>query len=932
MIKIHISDIGTDGIRRVSEAMVKHLPAFGVETTPHLSEADIIVNHAAATVWKRGTPMVAVNHGLYWSRQPWGESYQEVNEMVVDAMCRAVAITAPSEWVARAIRRGGFFYPEVVYHGVDYRDFQPGMNGGYVLWNKARADEVSNPEDVMSTARLLPGVPFWTTFGTRTENVKVIGKMDHARMREIVADASVYLGTVRETFGIGTLEAMACGVPVAGFAWGGTQEIVLQGETGYLAPPGDFKALAECIHRCLAERDRLSANCLADVRERWQWEPRIQQYANLFKRVYRVYETERPLVSVILTAYKLDRFLPKAIESVQRQTLTDWELIVVDDAPLDSTRIIVEDYARADPRIQYKPVPENFGLPGARNYGFSFARGRYIRHLDADDFLADNALALEAEALDSDPGIHIAYGHIGVVNEDGSQILTRSGEVERCGWPPPQFTWEEQMAHLNQLPSCVMARREVFERTGGYRRRMKRNEDAEFWCRATSGGLRAKKFTQAVTYLHRQRNDSKGAVEWAKEGKEPDWTAWFPWRMGASEYSDAIRVLRKYGGKHPKPHLVPFGAQGRPAREKFWYVHDYAYPVVSVIVTVGPHHKEFLVDALDSVLAQSYPDWECIVVNDTGIPWDKDIPGAPWAQVVNMDGNQGTSAARNAGYRRARGSLIAFLDADDYWMPWFLDLMVAHAEENPGGIIYSDLIEDNDGTRRVHHYPEFDSRKVPNTMQYPGSSILIPRKVMDAVIALQGGYDTQTPGMEDWDFQVACHHLGFCAYAVPEPLFVYRLHTSTKRETDYAKIDDIRAYMDRKWREYRLGEVTMACGCSSGKKTNNRPKTTLQSSGAFASNEGVNSGELEAATTMVKVEYMGDNPGTFSVKSRVQAGIVYRFGNNPGHKVKDVFLGDAEVLEGLTDAAGRPQYVRLNNVPMEGVRDPAAFLGAPIGA
>lgn len=461
---------------------------------------------------------------------------------------------------------------------------------------------------------------------------------------------------------------------------------------------------------------------------------------------------------------------------------------------------------------------------------------------------------------------------------------------------------------------------------------MVRNEDAEFWCRATSGGFRAKKFTQAVTYLHRQRNDSKGAVEWATEGKEPDWTAWFPWRMGAGDYSEAIRVLRKSGGKHPKPHLVPFGAQGRPAKGRFWYVHDYAYPVVSVIVTVGPGHKEFMVDALDSILAQSYPDWECIVVNDTGTPWGKDIPGAPWAEVVNMNGNQGASAARNAGYARARGSLVAFLDADDYWVPWFLDVMVAHAEENPGGIIYSDLIEDNEGKRRVHHYPEFDSRKVPSTMQYPGSSILIPRKVMDEVIALQGGYDTQTPGMEDWDFQVACHHLGFCAYHVNEPLFVYRLHTSTKRETDYAKIDDIRAYMDRKWREYRLGEKIMGCGCSGTKRTNNRPQTTLQSSGAFAANDGVNAGELEAATTMVQVEYVGPERGTFSITSRVDHTIVYRFGSDPGHKVRSVFLGDAEILTGMTDARGKPLYVQLNNVPMEGVRDPAAFLGAPIPA
>ena len=926
MIKVHLSDIGVDGIRRVSEAMIKHLPQFGVETTPRLSEADIIANHSAATVWRRGVPMVAINHGLYWSRQSWGANYQEVNEQVVESMCRSVAITAPSEWVARAIRRGGYFYPEVVYHGIDYKDFQPGTNGGYVLWNKARADAVSNPDDMMRTAQLLPGVSFRSTFGRQTENVKVIGVTDHVRMRDVVSNAGVYLGTVRETFGIGTLEAMACGIPIAGFDWGGTQEIVTQGETGYLAPPGDFKALAECVKQCLAERERLSANCLADVRERWTWEPRIEQYANIFKNVYRdFYETERPKVSVILTAWNLDRFLPRAIESVQRQTLTDWELLVIDDAPLDSTRLIVESYARDDKRIAYRPVVSNLGLPEARNYGFHLSRGSYIRHLDADDFLAENALALEAEALDGDPGTHIAYGHLEVVREDGSRV-TKSGEPVRGGWPPVKFTWEEQMAHMNQLPSCVMMRREVLERTGGYRDRMKRNEDAEFWCRATSGGFRAKKFTQAVTYFHRERNDSKGSTEWKEQGGEPDWTAWFPWRMGAGDYGQAREALRKHGGKHPRPHLVPFGAQGKPQGMKFWYVNDYQYPVVSVVVTVGPGHKPFLVDALDSVLAQSYPDWECIVVNDTGTPWGKNLPGAPWAEVVNMDGNCGTSAARNEGYRHTRGRYIVWMDADDYWLPWFLEIMVAHAEQNQG-LIFSDLILDNNGKKEIYRYKDFTSARIPQTMQYAGSSVLIPRKAADAVIALQGGYDVKTPGMEDWDYQMAVHHLGFCAYHVDEPLFIYRLHTSTKREKDYAKIDLIRGYMDEKWKDYRLGGKTLMCGCSGTKKVTTKPQSTLSSSGTFAPQENVNEGKI--ATEMVKLEYLGADEGTFTITSRVDRTVSYRFGNNPGHKIQPVFLGDAERLTGMTDRNGKPQYAQLTATSLDS-RDPAVFLGAPV--
>lgn len=944
MIKLHISpwydhaDHADGGIRRVVEAEIEHLPKFGIQPVKNLAEADIIQNHGGMMIKRAGVPMIHTGHGLYWSRYDWGESYQEVNEAVVRSMKMAVAHTVPSKWVGRAVRRGGFFYPEVIYHGVDSKDFTPQAdNDGFVLWNKARADAVSDPSDLMKIASVMPGTKFLTTIGTETPNVRIAGVMDYDHMKQVVARAGVYLCTVRETFGIGTLEAMALGVPIAGWNWGGQAEIIRQGETGYLAPPGDYKALSECIARCFMERDRLSSNCIEDARENWRWEPRIEQYANLVKAVYNdTYLEKRPKVSIIVTAYKLDKYLPQCLDSVVAQTYQDYDCLVIDDALQDSTQKIVEDYARKDARIRYVRPPENLGLAGARNFGLMKARGRYIRHLDADDFLAENAVALEASALDADPSLHIAYGHLETVREDGSRVLNSIGEPERGGWPPPKFSWIEQMAHLNQLPSCVMMRREVLERSGGYRVRMKRNEDAEFWCRVTSLGFRAFKITQAVTYFHRMREDSKGAIEWKESGAEPDWTAWFPWRVGSADYRQASSLLHRYHWQHPKPHLVPFGSQGRPdgtdgsvttqGFRKFWYVHDYSYPVVSIIVTCGPGHEPVLIDALDSIQAQSYPDWECVVVNDTGKPWGPNLKGAPWATVVNMEGNQGAAAARNEGYKYTRGKFIVWMDADDYWMPWFLDMMVAHAERNDG-VICSDLIMDKNGKKSIYRYADFECGRAHLGMQYPGSSILTPRKITEAVVKAQGGFDTQIPGMEDWDYQVCVHSLGFCAYHVAEPLFVYRMGTSTKRERDYAKIDAITAYMDVKWQKYRKGTEKMGCGCGTPTQVNSIPNSTMAASGNFDPNK---SGlQADMATQMVRVEYVGPIEQTFSIRSRVDASIMYRFNNND-HKERNVFLQDAEFLTSMTDAFGTPLYRQIVAAPVLEQVDPSSFLGEAI--
>lgn len=936
MLKTYISPIANDGILRVIEAQTKYLPQFGVEVTRNLHEADVICNHGTDLHKAPGVPSVHIGHGLYWSRQKWGDDFMDVNRMVVETMRHAVAHTAPSEWVSRAIRRGGFWYPEVVYHGVDAELFQPvEEHSSYIAWAKARADYVSDPNDVMRLAPFLPSREFRSTIGNPGSNLKIVGAMRHADVKQFIANAGVYLSTARETFGIATLEALAYGVPVAGWDWGGNGEIVVQGETGYLAPPGDYKALAECIELAFSHRERLSHNAVEDVRTRWRWEPRIQQYADIFKRVHERYnQNYNPKVSVIVTAYKLDEYLPMCLNSVQDQTMKDFECIVVDDANLPSTKQIVSDYASRDNRFHYYATPQNLGLVGARNYGLRASCGKYIRHVDADDFLAQNALELEATALDQDWGIHIAYGHIEVTRTDGSRVL-QNGEPVRSGWPEPQFKWHYQMSHLNQLPSCVMARREVYERSGGYRERMTRNEDAEFWCRVTSLGFRAKKITEAVTYFHRERHDSKGATEWNEKGPEPDWTAWFPWRFGAHDFGSGVETVRNRGDRPRNIHLVPFGAQGNPPQgQRFWYVHDYAYPVISFIVTVGPGHQQYLIDALDSIQAQSFPDWECVVVNDTGTPWAPDIMGAPWAKVINMNGNQGVSAARNEGYKHVSKSsrFIVWVDADDYLLPWFLERMVLYGENNRG-VIYPDLfISDNAESFKINKYPEFScDRVMGNTMQYAGSSILYPREITDAMVKYYGGYDPDAPGMEDWVYQIGVHVLGFCAYHIPEPLFVYRTFTTTKREKDYGKIEAILDYINHKYAPYRNGEKHIMCGCGSPKiPSGDMPESLMTSSGNFERSSIMQLTDKDSKQQKVMMEYVGPRRETFSINSRVDPNhVTYRFGNNEHHRVKAVLVGDVPFLLSLSTGDQR-DFALVTNLAVPETHDPAIFLGQPI--
>ena len=108
-----------------------------------------------------------------------------------------------------------------------------------------------------------------------------------------------------------------------------------------------------------------------------------------------------PRLSVILPAYNAEKYLEKAVRSVQSQTFSDWELILVNDGSRDGTPALCDRLAEGDSRVQVIHQ-ENRGLSAARNAGMAAARGDYFAFLDADDYLAPAAYEKLFAALDAD--------------------------------------------------------------------------------------------------------------------------------------------------------------------------------------------------------------------------------------------------------------------------------------------------------------------------------------------------------------------------------------------------------------------------------------------------------------------------------------------------------------------------------------------------
>jgi GT2 family glycosyltransferase len=219
-----------------------------------------------------------------------------------------------------------------------------------------------------------------------------------------------------------------------------------------------------------------------------------------------------PTVSVVMSVYNARRYVARAIRSIRRQTLREWELLIFDDGSSDGTRQILGRYASRDPRIRLL-LNEHMGYVTWLNEGLRQARSAFWARMDADDVALPYRFEKQVTYLRQHP--------------DCVAVGADAMQVDAAGWPMGRL--DVPLAHEQIEASLLegrgealchpvaMFRRDALMAVGGYRKECELAEDVDLYLRLAEVGRLAN--LPDVLLRYRRHFTSVTASQQAKHGE-----------------------------------------------------------------------------------------------------------------------------------------------------------------------------------------------------------------------------------------------------------------------------------------------------------------------------------------------------------------------------------------------------------------------------
>jgi glycosyltransferase involved in cell wall biosynthesis len=236
----------------------------------------------------------------------------------------------------------------------------------------------------------------------------------------------------------------------------------------------------------------------------------------------------QPLVGIAMPAYNASRFISETIKSVQAQTLSDWELVIVNDGSTDKTMEIIQTFA--DPRIRLVSQP-NQGRGPARARAMRRTRGEYVAFLDADDLWEPEMLQMCINTFKAHPDAGLVHTNWRYLDEFGNKSTTPSYWQPWCG-----DVLDRLILDLPFITPGVVTKRQALEKVGLLREDTQLIDDWDMWLLLALSGCRFECVDRPLAYYRRHSTNSTHNYEMC--------------------YRDQIRVLDNFFAQPNVPEHV----------------------------------------------------------------------------------------------------------------------------------------------------------------------------------------------------------------------------------------------------------------------------------------------------------------------------------------------------------------------------------------
>jgi glycosyltransferase involved in cell wall biosynthesis len=356
------------------------------------------------------------------------------------------------------------------------------------------------------------------------QNLRLLSFVDLSpqRMRALYNDADIFVNAaLHEGFGLPSLEAMACGIPVIQADNDGLRGIVKSEHDCLMVPVNDPDVLFQAMTRLLDDPDlqaRLRKNG-RDTAQNHSLSHQFKEFVECFSHILNIsfpadkrkalqdslggldetplpmFSKDSPLVSVVIPSFNQAAYLSQALDSLLQQTYANWEAVVVNDGSTDNTVEILEAYQKRDSRIRGF-TKSNGGITSALNYGIHHARGEFFCWLSSDDLFYPEKIELQVRSFEHlSPDYALIYGNFDILHEEDHRIevLPHSRPLV----PGAEFA---EAFKFDFIDGCtIMVRMDVLREIGGFNPYYRHSQDMELWIRIASYKYRFSLLDKKVT-------------------------------------------------------------------------------------------------------------------------------------------------------------------------------------------------------------------------------------------------------------------------------------------------------------------------------------------------------------------------------------------------------------------------------------------------